>query len=67
MAEPTSTPWHTYDTQMRNDMKDRKKLVSILAGVMAAVMLLTLILSILPLRAAAASSSEIRKQINALQ
>ena len=48
-------------------MKDRKKLVSILAGVMAAVMLLTLILSILPLRAAAASSSEIRKQINALQ
>ena len=48
-------------------MKDRKKLVSILAGVMAAIMLLTLIFSILPMRAAAASSSEIRKQINALQ
>ncbi len=48
-------------------MKNRKKLVSILAGVMAAIMLLTLIFSILPMRAAAASSSEIRKQINALQ
>ena len=48
-------------------MKDRKRLVSILAGVMAAVMLLTLIFSILPMRAAAASSGEIRKQINALQ
>lgn len=48
-------------------MKNRKKLVSILAGVMAAIMLLTLIFSLLPMRAAAASSSEIRKQINALQ
>ena len=48
-------------------MKNHKKLVSILAGVMAAIMLLTLIFSLLPMRAAAASSSEIRKQINALQ
>lgn len=48
-------------------MKNRKKLVSLLAGIMAAVLLLTLIFSILPMRAAAASSSEIRKQINALQ
>ncbi len=48
-------------------MKNRKRLVSILAGVMAAVMLLTLILSILPTHAHAASSSEIRKQINALK
>ena len=48
-------------------MKNRKKLVSILAGVMAAVLVLTLILSLLPTRAYAASSSEIRKQITGLQ
>lgn len=48
-------------------MKNRKRLVSILAGVMAGILLLTLLLSILPMRAAAASSSEIRKQINSLQ
>lgn len=48
-------------------MKNRKQMVSILAGIMAAVMLLTLILSLLPAKASAASSSEIRKQINALK
>ena len=48
-------------------MKNRKRMVSILAGIMAAVMLLTLILSLLPTRANAASSSEIKKQITALQ
>ena len=48
-------------------MKNRKRLVSILAGIMAAVMLLTLILSLLPVPASAASSSEIRKQINQLK
>ena len=48
-------------------MKNRKKLVSILAGVMAAVLVLTLVLSLLPTRAYAASSSEIRKQITGLQ
>ena len=48
-------------------MKNRKRLVSILAGIMAAIMLLTLILGILPTGARAASSSEIRKQINALK
>lgn len=48
-------------------MKNRKHMVSILAGVMAGVMLLTLILSLIPTRARAASSSEIRKQINALK
>ncbi len=48
-------------------MKNRKKLVSILAGVMAAIMLLSLIISILPVHADAASSSEIRKQINSLK
>ena len=48
-------------------MKNRKRLVSILAGIMAAVMLLTLIIGLLPTRASAASSSEIRKQINELK
>ena len=48
-------------------MKNRKRLVSILSGVMAAIMLLTLLLSILPTHASAASSSEIRKQINQLK
>ena len=47
-------------------MKKRKRLVSILAGIMAAIMLLSLIASIVPV-ARAASSSEIRKQINELK
>ena len=48
-------------------MRNRKRFVSIMAGVMAALMLLTLILGLLPTNASAASSSEIRKQINALK
>lgn len=48
-------------------MKKRKNFVSILAGVMAAVLLLTLVLGLLPTKASAASSSEIRKQINKLK
>ena len=48
-------------------MKNRKRLVSVLAGVMAAIMLLTLLLSVVPTRASAASSSEIKKQITALK
>ncbi len=48
-------------------MKHRKTLVSILAGIMAVVMLMTLILGLLPTDAFAASSSEIRKQINSLK
>ena len=48
-------------------MKNRKRLVSILAGAMAAIMLLTLVLGLLPTRASAASSSEIKKQIAALK
>ncbi len=48
-------------------MKNRKRMVSILAGFMAFVMLLTLVLSLLPTGAQAASSSEIRKQINKLK
>ena len=48
-------------------MKNRKKLVSLLAGIMALVMLLTLIIGILPTAVSAASSSEIRRQINELK
>lgn len=48
-------------------MKKQNKIVSILAGVMAAVMLLSLLLSLFPTRANAASSSEIRNQINDLK
>ncbi len=48
-------------------MRNRKRLVSFLAGLMAAVMLLSLIIGLLPTRASAASSSEIRKQINKLK
>lgn len=49
-------------------MKNRKRLVSILAGFMAIMMLLTLILSLIPVPAHAyESSSEIRAQINALK
>ncbi len=48
-------------------MKNRKRMVSFLAGLMAAIMLLSLIIGLLPSRASAASSSEIRKQINKLK
>ena len=48
-------------------MKNRKRMVSILAGLMAFIMLLSLMLSLLPTRVHAASSSEIRKQINQLK
>lgn len=48
-------------------MKKRKRLISILAGIMAAVMVLTLLISILPVRSYALSSSQIRTQINGLQ
>ena len=48
-------------------MNNRKKWVSILAGVMAAVMLLSLILSMIPTKASALSSKEIKNQINALK
>lgn len=48
-------------------MKNRKRFVSILAGIMAFIMVLTLIIGLLPTRATAASSSQIRSQINKLQ
>ena len=48
-------------------MRNRKRWVSVLAGIMAGILLLTLILGLLPTRANAMSSSEIRAQINALK
>lgn len=48
-------------------MNKRKRMVSILAGIMAFVMVLSLVLSLIPTRTYAASSSEIRKQINHLK
>ena len=48
-------------------MKNRKRWVSVLAGVMAAIMLLSLILSLIPTKAHAASSSEIREQLKELK
>ena len=45
---------------------DRKKLVSIFAGIMAALMLLSLIASIIPV-AHAASSAELKKELNDLK
>lgn len=48
-------------------MKKRKFLISLLAGILAAVMLLTLILSILPISASAKSSSEIRDEIDEME
>ena len=47
--------------------KTQKLVVSILAGFLAAVMLLSLVLSILPVRSRALSSSEIQDQIDALE
>ena len=48
-------------------MNNSKKMVRILAGIMAAIMLLSLILTLIPTKASAASSKEIKKQINALK
>ena len=49
-------------------MKNRKRLVPVMAGFMAVVLLVTLILSLIPVPASAyESSSEIRAQINALK
>ena len=48
-------------------MKKRKQWVSIMAGVLAAIMLLSLFLSLIPTNVSAASSSEIKKQIAELK
>ncbi len=48
-------------------MNKQRRLVSILAGLMAAIMLLTLLAGILPVSASAKSSKEIKEEINALK
>ena len=48
-------------------MKNKKLMVSILAGILAAVMLLTLIVGIIPMEAGAASSKELKGQLNDLK
>ena len=48
-------------------MRNRKRLVSILAGILAASMLLALLVGILPVSASAKSSAEIKEEINALK
>ena len=48
-------------------MRNRKRWVSAMAGFLAVMMLLSLILSLIPTKVGAASSSEIRKQISALK
>ena len=48
-------------------MKNRNRLVSILAGLMAVIMLLALLVGILPVSASAKSSKEIKEEIKALK
>lgn len=48
-------------------MKNKKFWVSLISGIMAAIMILSLIFSCLPVSAKAASSSEIKNQINELE
>ena len=48
-------------------MKNQKRLVAMLAGLMAAIMLLSLLVGILPVSASAKTSKEIKDEINALK
>ena len=48
-------------------MKKRKLLISVLSGLLAAAMLLSLLVGILPVSASAKSSKEIKEEINALK
>ena len=48
-------------------MDKRKKLVALLAGIMAAIMLLTIVLSLLGSTVNAASSSELKEQLDDLR
>lgn len=48
-------------------MKNRKRLTSVLAGILAAIMLLSLIAGLLPTRVSAASSASIQAEIDELE
>lgn len=48
-------------------MKNRKFIISLLSGLLAAALLLNPLADLIPISASAASSSEIREQINALE
>ncbi len=48
-------------------MKNKKLLVSLLAGIMAGIMILTLLLQLIPTPAQAATSSEIKNQIEQME
>ena len=48
-------------------MKNKKRLVSIVAGVLAAILLLTLIIGLIPVHSHAASSKELKGQLNDLK
>jgi hypothetical protein len=48
-------------------MKNKKLIVSVIAGIMAAVMVFGLVVGILPGQADAASSSELKNQLDQLQ
>ena len=48
-------------------MKNKKFWVSLIAGIMAGIMLLTLLLQLIPTKAQAASSSEIKDQITQME
>ena len=48
-------------------MKNKRLWVSIIAGILAAALLLGLVLSVLPQNAEAATSSELKEQLNELK
>ena len=48
-------------------MKNKKLWISVLAGIMAAIMILTLVLQLIPVSAGAATSDEIREEIDQME
>ena len=56
-----------YDFTKETPMKNKKLLVSLIAGILAGVMILSLLLSLIPADVYAASSSEIKDQISEME